>query len=217
MKKTTLSTRDALLQLRTIVSADAEKAEKIETLVRELNATVSARSEALEAALGTLEGYVTLHSEMHGFNADLEELAASATRQTRVAKKAQKGVAASATRQTKATKATKAAKAAKKQKQVQSGGRNGGPQKATGYPGELAESISLSTREQEFVDLLSARWPTFVTPQTLVRKGIIPKPNHVTAKVNQLRKKGVPIESAKQARASNPELSTKTRGYRLIA
>jgi len=210
MKKT-LSTRDALLQLRTIVSADAEKAEKIETLVRELNATVSARSEALEAALGTLEGYVTLHSEMHGFNADLEELAASATRQTRVAKKAQKGVAASATRQ------AKAAKAAKKQKQVQSGGRNGGPQKATGYPGELAESISLSTREQEFVDLLSARWPTFVTPQTLVRKGIIPKPNHVTAKVNQLRKKGVPIESAKQARASDPELSTKTRGYRLIA
>ena len=207
MKKTTLSTRDALLQLRTIVSADAEKAEKIETLVRELNATVSERSEALEAALGTLEGYVTLHSEMHGFNADLEELAASATRQTRVAKKAQKGVAASATRQ------AKAAKAAKKQKRVQ----NGGPQKATGYPGELAESISLSTREQEFVDLLSARWPTFVTPQTLVRKGIIPKPNHVTAKVNQLRKKGVPIESAKQARASNPELSTKTRGYRLIA
>jgi len=87
---------------------------------------------------------------------------------------------------------------------------------ASGWTGKLHESIELSPKEQDFVDALVERSPVFTTPQFLVRKGILPAPNHVTAKVCQLRKKGVPIESARQARETDKDVSPLDRGYRLI-
>jgi biotin operon repressor len=191
-----LSTRDALLVLRKVIAADAEKAEKINELTSQLNKAVSSRAAAVEAALGTLEGYVALHSQMHGFNNDLEELAATASRPAKAK--------------------TSAKKKKKKKKKTRSPVGESLPQRSTGWPGRLASSIELPEKSQLFVDILTQRWPVFTSPQWLARQGAISTAAQVTAKVNALRKKGVPIESARQARGTDPSVSKKARGYRLV-
>ena len=201
-----LNTRDALLALRTVVAEDAEKAEETLILLARLNSAIDARAEAVASALTTLEGYIGLHTQMHGFDPELEGLAVS----TSASSVSDVGVPTK-----KATKKRRSAKKKTTKKQSMSAVA-ARPAKAKGYPSQLDQSIKLSEVEQEFVDVLLARWPRFTTPKFLMRAGILPAANHVTAKVNQLRKKGVPIESARQARQADGRVSPKARGYRLI-
>jgi biotin operon repressor len=190
-----LSTRDALLELRKVVESDAERVARINKLADELDREIAERSKSVAAALSTLEGYVALHTKLHGFSPELESLAAaSPSNPVSNLKKSKK-------------------KFTRKKKVKKQSSRTA---VATGvWPGSLGD-IDLSEKEQLFVDILTEAWPGFTSPQELTRRGAIPKANHVTAKVNQLRKKGVPIESAKQARAADPEITTDSKGYRLI-
>ena len=162
------------------------------------------RAAAVEAALATLEGYVELHSRLHGFSNQLDALVVESegsTKKRSVRKK--KGVTKTKTKVKRAVSLTGRTPPVRKAR-------------ATGYKGRLDETIELSEKEQQFIDVLIERWPLFTTSQFLVRKGILPAPNHVTAKVNQIRKKGVPIESARQAKQQGEHVSEKARGYRLI-
>ena len=195
-----INTRDALLQLRRVVVEDAERSAKLKALDEERDALQAEKTAALQAALDSLEGYVELQSRLHGFSGALENLVVETGGKTQSVRK-------------------KKEKKKEKVEVVATTGRSAPTRRlrATGYPLTLDETIVLSPKEQDFIDILAARWPLFTTPQHLVRKGVIPKPNHVTAKVNQLRKKGVPIESARQAKQDGAEnLGNKPRGYRLI-
>jgi len=79
------------------------------------------------------------------------------------------------------------------------------------------KTIKLSPREQEFVDLLDENYPLFTSPAEMFEHGIVPAPSHTTAKVCQLRRKGVPIESATQARLRDADDAFEGDvGYRLI-
>ena len=281
MKKN-LSTRDALLELRTVVAADSAKADKIKELTEQLSEAVTDRARAVEAALGTLEGYVDLHTRMHGFSTELESLVAMNgkpverdDRPVRRTAKKKKGATTpnklyhqlttsqvnvikvlhekfgslahiklgvsdtgfnrlrfrrigdniakkttslllKATSDLGLAAPKKATKKATKYGKSGKSGKSGGPQTATGWNGQLAVGIELAPKEQDFVDLLTEQWPTFVTTKSLVREGIIPKVHHATSKVNQLRKKGIPVESARQARVKDETISAKAQGYRLI-
>ena len=197
-----ISTRDALLQLRRVVAEDAKRSVKLKKLDEERAALQAEKSAALTAGLATLEGYVALHSRLHGFSGALEDLVVETEEGKQpVRKRAVTGRVTEGTR-------TEVAPPEREfpTRRI----------RATGYPSTLDETISLSGKEQDFVNTLMERWPLFTTPKFMVRKGVIPAPHHVTAKVNQLRKKGVPIESARQARQADGRVSPKARGYRLI-
>lgn len=210
-----LSTRDALLKLRRVVSDDSDRSEKIKDLSKQLDEAVTERAAAVEAALATLEGYVELHSRLHGFSNQLDAL---------IVESKASGKVQSVRKKKKATKKIKPKIKPKIKSKIKSKepgsltGRTLPPRKdrATGYKGKLDETIILSEREQQFVGVLTERWPLFTTPEFMVRKGIIPKSNHITAKVNQIRKKGVPIESSRQAKRRGEHVTDKSRGYRLI-
>lgn len=89
--------------------------------------------------------------------------------------------------------------------------------KKTGFRGEVSPETSLSPLEENVLALLQKRWPQFVTPVTLERQKIVGHRSHAAATINRMRQKGVPIESAKQARDGGADISFKTTGYRLIS
>jgi hypothetical protein len=205
---TKISTRDALLALRKLHAEDAENRARIVDLTTQLNDALDVRAARLEDALATLEDYVAYQSEAHGFNPILEDLVAKTKATKKTAKTAKK----------KAKKKVTKKKAKKKKKKVtKKASRTTVRQpRATGWQGSLDETISFSEREQRAIDLFVQQWPRFVSPTALVAKGIISVRNHASPLATQLRRKGVPIESAAQARSDDTSISDKLSGYRLI-
>jgi len=206
MKKS-LSTRDALLKIRQFVIDDGDRAIQIKNLGDRLTTAISARANAATEALGVLESYVAHQSEVHGFNSDLENLVAVTAKQSKPDKAVVKKVKKKAKKKAKK-------KVTKKQSTAKTRRAPGGETFTTSGDVRIE---NLSPKEVQFVALLDSRDRKFTTPAMLVNKGVIPAKPHATAKVNQLRKKGVPIESARQARANDDEVSRKARGYRLIS
>jgi hypothetical protein len=188
--------------------------------LRRIAEEYSQKVRAVEAAIAAVEGAFSSSAE------EVEETAEAvespplpvAFRKDAVQEMINSALAGAPKRRKKTTKKKKKRKkATKKQSVVAERPLPTRQLKATGWTGKLHESISLSPKEQDFVDALVERSPVFTTPQFLVRKGIVPAPNHVTAKVSQLRKKGVPIESARQARETDENVPELARGYRLIS
>lgn len=197
-----LNTQESLEELRRQLTEAAEQ----ETLIKDLNQQVDAATEkraaAMAAAHEILEGFVEVQDKIF---TNLSELMGSMhvhPEKPKASSKKKSGKKAS-------PKKAKRKAATKRTPPTRS-------KKALGYPDVLDSTISLSPRESEIVDIMKSRWPLFTTPEYFVRKGLIPQKNHITAKVNQIRKKGVPIESARQARESDTTVTTKDRGYRLI-
>ncbi len=213
-----MSTRDTLLALRQFVSEDEESAAVIAELTAQLSDAAAARAARMLDVLCTLEDYIDQQSEIHGFSADLERLVV-VSRDKQVDKQADQFAVAKPKEAVAAKKSTKKPPAkkppAKKQKVAQRTNASG-PAKAKGYPGSFTPTRDLSEKEQQFVDILIQRWPMFTTPKLLVRMGALPAADHVSTKVNSLRNKGVPIQSARQARLADESVGDKAIGYRLI-
>ncbi len=200
MKKN-LSTRDVLLKVRQFVAEDGARAEMIAELSDQLSQSISDRANSASEALTVLENFLAHQSEVHGFSNELENLVVATAKQSKPGRK----------------KAKK--KASKKTKKRVSKKQSKRRKRATGVAYTTSADVrieNLSPKELQFVTLLDSRDRKFTSTKMLVNKGVIPKPTHATAKVNQLRKKGVPIESARQARDNDDEVSKKARGYRLI-
>ena len=238
MKK--LITRKTLSRIRDFISEDAGRAAKITSLSKQLNTAVNERSKAAEVTLGLLEAfaedslgiletYVTRQPDMSIINNGLKNIEDDIIKvQNRFAqfdnlKETLKSnnitiTSDNGTKKKPATKkklATKKKPATKKVNTIKSK-LNGGPLKDLGYPDDFCESIKLSEKQQKILDVLLKHWPLFMTPKTMARKGIIAAPDHSSGRVNELRKKGIPIESATQARKIDSSISTKSRGYRLV-
>jgi len=207
MKKS-LSTRNVLLNVRQFVADDSERGQRIQELNDQLSAAIATRANAATEALNILKDYLSHQSEVHGFNADL---VAPAVGFNPVAL-AQLGATKKVTKKTKKKK-KKVTKKVTKKRSTRRSGRAG----KTFTTSDDVKIRNLSPKELQLVELLDDRDRKFTTTKMLVGKGIIPKENHATAKVNALRKKGAPIESARQARANDDRVSKKARGYRLIS
>ena len=199
MKKN-LSTRDVLLNVRQFVADDGERGQRIQELNDQLSNAIATRANAASDALNILKDYLSHQSEVHGFNNDLENLVVATAKQSKPGPK----------------KVTKKAKKATKKVTKKRSTRRGRSGKTFTTSDEVRIK-NLSPKELQLVELLNDRDRKFTTTKMLVGKGIIPKENHATAKVNALRKKGAPIESARQARANDDSVSKKARGYRLIS
>ena len=199
----TLNTRDALLKIRQFVTDDSTRAQKINELGSQIAKAISERTEAAAGVLGLLEGYVAHQSAVHGFDNDLEKLESGFDEANL------KRVAVKTSKVKTIKKVTKKRSTVKTQARASSGAQ------FTSSSGDEFEN--LSPKELNFVELLCERGPRFTSTKMLVSKGIIPAKPHATAKVNQLRKKGVPIESARQARVNDQDVSSSARGYRLIS
>ena len=212
----TLNTRDALLALREVVNTDTAKAERIEGLLGLLNEAVQERVRTVDAALSQLENYVEVQAKLHGFSIDVDRILVASTSDDPAEKMANtRRVAKKKASKKKTKRRTKRKKkSTKKVAKKQSRGSTG---TVTSYPGTIDSTIFFSAVEKRFVDLLRAQWPEFVTVEQLSELGILKQNNHVTAKVNQLRKKGVPIESARAARKRDDSVSPDATGYRLVA
>lgn len=213
--------QNSLLELKRCLTEASAQEEKIRQLSGDLEVANERRARAVDAAQELLEGFV---STQHELFTNLGELMAQAG--VRVAGKTAPPAPSSTPKKAKAKKKKKTVrkppKKAKKQKVVNRSTETGRvmpvrTKKALGYPSKLDESIKLSAHAAAFVEVLRQRWPLFTTPDYFVRKGMLPATNHITAKVNGLRKKGIPIESARQARESDPSIASTERGYRLIS
>lgn len=194
----TLTTRDALLAIRQFHQEDEESAAIIADLQNQLSDALDVRAQRLHDVYSMLEAYVDYQSTAHGFNSTLEDLVAKTTKKSEPVKRTAK-------------KRTKK-KVSKKRKTTKKVARR----RPSGWQGELDETITLSNREAQVVRLFRKQWPKFVTPDDLVAKGIVPDRTHASPKITQLRKKGVPIESAKQARRKDDTIDGDVTGYRLI-
>ena len=75
----------------------------------------------------------------------------------------------------------------------------------------------MSPLELKVLNTLTSRWPQFSSTKFLARKKTVAHHSHVPATINRMRKKGVPIESAKQARVNDKSVPLDVSGYRLIA
>lgn len=196
-----LSIRGALLELRQFVADDAGRKARMAELSAELNKAVDDRVAAAKRVVDTW-------TKLTGFDGQLDALlvAGGSAKQSKPRKKGKR----KATKQSK-----KKDRVETKQSTVKT--RRGGRPSAQGFPGELDVTISLSPVEQKLSDLLVERWPLFTSPTMLVYKNILTAPNQAGATINRLRQKGLPIESAKQARKNDSEISSKQVGYRLIS
>lgn len=218
-----LNTIETLLEIRKRLAEVAEHDEEILELRLKLAKAMEARSSAADAVRETLEGFVEYQSRVHGFTNTLDEL----LEQTKVRpKKAETSEDEPAEKKPRARKKKKAKKKARaKRKTTTTAVRRSSEtgrvmpkrrQSATGYPGLIDTSIHLSDNDREFLDVLVERYPLFTTPQFFIRKGISSARNVVTAKVSHLRKRGLKIESARDARKVDPSVTEKDKGYRLI-
>ena len=202
--KKNLSTRDVLLKVRQFVAEDGARAELIAELSDQLSQSISDRANSASEALVVLENFLAHQSEVHGFSNELENLVVATAKQSRPGRK-------------KATKKTSKKTKKKVTKKRSTSKRRKSADGVTFTTSADVRIENLSPRELQFVTLLDSRDRKFTTTKMLVSKGVIPRKDHATAKVNQLRKKGAPIESARQARDNDDEVSKKARGYRLIS
>lgn len=80
----------------------------------------------------------------------------------------------------------------------------------------IDENIELSELELAVVEQFKIRWPKFTTGSQLARCGAIESPDHASPTITRLRRKNIPIESAKQARENDPTIRPDVSGWRLI-
>jgi hypothetical protein len=195
-----LSIRNALIELRNFLEEEPERKDRIEALSRELGELIADRRQKADSLIAMwirLFGFE--HDEAKAFVDGVEPAKAPVDppkKERRSSKKKRK-------KRKKRNSVKKSTVAI--------------PARAKGYPNEIDETIPLAELESRFVDLLKQRWPLFTTTHMMVKVGVIKSRDQATCKVNRIRKKGVPIESARQARESGASVSSKITGYRLIA
>ena len=192
-----ITTRDALLALRQYLKEDEESKAIIADLAGRLSDALSARSSRIEDMFSTMEAYVEAQSAAHGFDQSKPPVVKAAKK---TAKKR------SPSKKKKKKKRTK--KRASKKRSTTAA--------RPGWQGKIDKDTELSEKEQELINLLRDRWPLFTSTDLLVEREIVPHKTHVSPKITQLRRKGVPIESARQARTNDPLVSMSESGYRLI-
>jgi hypothetical protein len=205
-----LSIRDALLELRQFVAGDAERKNRIADLTSQLNEAVNDRVAAAESVVETW-------TKLTGFNGDFDSaLVGSGSVKTTKKKTTKKKVTKKKRRKKRVTKKASTAVARKKtrRKKRRTVRQKGKP---LGWPGQMDLNTQLAPAEQKLVDLLVERWPLFTPATMLVNRGLMGKTNQAGASINRLRNKGVPVESAKQARANDPDVQQGVTGYRLFA
>jgi hypothetical protein len=191
-----LSIRDALLEIRRFVAEDQERGAKQQELLVQLNEVVNERAHAANEVLVSLHSLVNGVSLVLGFNPELDRLVV----ETETKKPASKAPA----------KKQKASPAAPAAPTAVAGG-------ATSVEGLVDETIEFSDNERKVIDLLKSRWPKFTTPNQMVRGECLDSKALASPTITRLRKKNVPIESAKQARENDPTIRSDTTGWRLIA
>lgn len=202
---TGLSIRDALLEVRQFVAEDRERAARIQELLTELTEAVNGRVEAANEVAQALQSLANGVSAVIGFNVDLsgEQLGSAPTN------RAKKLAPAPTKKQKRSPLAVAVAL---------------GPEAAEASvpkplsPVDLAANTQseLSDIERKTLELLKSRWPKFTTPQQFQRAGCVDDKSLAGPTITRLRKKGLPIESAKQARENDPNIRSDVSGWRLI-
>jgi biotin operon repressor len=74
----------------------------------------------------------------------------------------------------------------------------------------------LGGTEEKFCRLLRKNWPNFTRPEAFEEKCGVANSTVAAPTISRLRKKGVPIESAKQARDRGEDVAETEAGWRLI-
>lgn len=77
-------------------------------------------------------------------------------------------------------------------------------------------SEPLGENEENFFKLLRKNYPNFTKPENFVEKGWVANDKVASPTITRLRKKGVPIESAKQARGRGEDVADNESGWRFI-
>ena len=187
-----LSIRDALLELRQFVAGEPKRKARIAELSCELDKAVGDRLAAAERVVVTWTRLIGFDDALDGL---LVETSAENSEEFEVAP----------------TKGSTKKSVVKKKKASKSGVVVNG-----NYPNTIEPAVKLSPLEENVLEILGKKWPGFVTAKTLARKRVLGHHTHAAATISRMRKKGVPIESAKQARGSGADVTLKTTGYRLI-
>jgi hypothetical protein len=81
---------------------------------------------------------------------------------------------------------------------------------------DVNRGVDLSDIETNVLNVLRARYPKFTTAGQLAKEGALTDASYAGPTITRLRKKNVPIESAKQARENDPNIRLNTSGWRLI-
>ncbi|MGD9727498.1 MAG: hypothetical protein AB7L09_03135 [Nitrospira sp.] len=191
----TTNTLEMIRALQRFSRDDDQSAATIRNLMDQLSDAMEARASGIQDALLTLERYASHQAEVHGFDPSPDVRAVATTER---AKK-------------KAKRTTK-----KKVTKKRSVAVNPTPAPVACWPGILDETILLSAREERALELLKGCWPRFTEHHVFASAGIVGDIEHVSALIHHLRKKGVPIESAVQARRNDKSIAKSETGYRLV-
>lgn len=184
---TAMSIRDALLEVRRFVSEDQERATRVQTLLTELNEAVNERVSATNKVVENLSVLVNGVSAVLGFSADLDSVLVETEKKPQ--------------RPTKKQKTSPVVQLAN----------------AETVPVSVIDpKTEFSDIEKRVLEVLKARHPKFTNPKQLVKEGALDATGVASPTITRLRKKNVPIESAKQARENDPNIRQNTTGWRLI-
>lgn len=201
--------RDALQELRQLITVNKGAADDQLKYAEEGLARAKASSAAADAAAEVLD----LITAQLGFSVSLEKVAASSAKGREPEPEPEEPEPGEEEPTPKKKKAAKAKVKAKKKA-------------APAAPEVVSEtadprfrfklSDELNETDKNFFQLLQKNWPDFTSAGVFVDKGWIKNESVASPVITRMRAKGVPIESAKQARERGEDIEMTTSGWRLI-
>lgn len=188
----TMSVKDSLVRMRQIISDERDRSERIHALFCELTDLISGQVSAsteLEVAIDSLIaalGFEEFHSSQSG-HLPYDETCLLYD----------------------GTQNDESQPTTKKQKSS--------PAKTSSVEAtDVIVNVDLSTLENKMLEVLRSRYPLFTTADQFRKYGVVKKSDSAGPTITRLRRKGVAIESAQQARENDHLLSEDIHGWRLI-